>query len=69
MAEHLESKSKERKSPEESILRKQNKVIVIRLEVLRHFQTFLLRTDSKTLERTNVKAIRQQMVKSSSLLS
>src|SRR6201990_1708005 len=56
-AEDQESESRERRSPVERFLRKPYWRSEIRLEELRCFQIFLLRIDSKTLERTEVKEI------------
>jgi len=56
-AEDQELESRERRSPVERSLRKPYWRSEIRLEELRCFQIFLLRIDSKTLERTEVKEI------------
>ena len=54
-AEDQGSERRERRSPVERLLRKPYWQSEIRLEELRCFQIFLLRIDSKTLERTEVK--------------
>src|ERR1700755_183219 len=51
------SERRERRSPVERFLRKPYWRSEIRLEELRFFQIFLLRIDSKTLERMEVKEI------------
>src|ERR1700755_2017289 len=56
-AEDQELESRERRSPVERSLRKKYWRSEKRLEELRCFQIFLLRIDSKTLERTDVKEI------------
>src|SRR6201990_1386469 len=55
--EDQESESRDRKSSVERSLRKSYWKSEIRLEELRCFQIFLLRIDSETLERTEVKEI------------
>ncbi|KAL7630034.1 UNVERIFIED_CONTAM: hypothetical protein RMT77_019842 [Armadillidium vulgare] len=54
-AEDKESERRERRSPVERSLRKPHWRSEIRFEKLRCFQIFLLRMNSKTLERTEVK--------------
>src|ERR1700755_1611905 len=60
-AEDQESESRERRSPVERSLRKPYWRSEIRIEDLRCFQIFLLRIDSKTLERTEVKKLDERL--------